>query len=117
MELMERTQASENRLRLQQQKSFRSEQCLLLQIFKVQRDNKGLRQQADQSKEDMALLTAKCRSVEDQLKSSMSQVSLHPAVVYFYRHLPNCIREMKIQSILLSKSSPFYCLNPVQFTV
>jgi len=43
----EKSKEWERKLRAQQQKSFRAEQCLLLQIFKVQQDNKMLHQSVE----------------------------------------------------------------------
>lgn len=59
------------KLRSHQQKAFRTEQGLLLQIFKLQQDNKNLRQSLDRANESSGQTFG---SVEDDLKTVQARL-------------------------------------------
>ena len=73
-EMMDRCRKWELKLRSQQQKSFRTEQSLLLQIFKLQKDNKVLRQGLENVNKACRLKKADCDDNQQELRALKERV-------------------------------------------
>jgi len=64
----------EHKLRCQQQASFRTEQTLLLQVFKLQQDNRCLRGRGPPNSEELRLVRARVDELQWELRERTAEV-------------------------------------------
>jgi len=69
------TQEWEHKLRCQQQASFRTEQSLLLQLFKLQQENRTLRTSRPSTSDELAVTKARVDELQWQLRQRTSEVA------------------------------------------
>lgn len=74
MEMKNLHQQWERRLQTQQQKAFKTEQALLIQLFKIQQERKTMRLDVDQLQKDKDKLEEHYKRSDDDLKVSTSKM-------------------------------------------